>query len=289
MKLNHYFLAIFISILWGFNFVAVKHALNELPIFLMLVLRLIIVTIFLIPFLNKPRISILRLFSISLTLSILHFSLMFASLNKGLDASVAVITDQLKVPIAVILGYLILGEKIKLKRIIGICIAFCGIITLYGTPNVDNNNLAFFLLIASSIAWAFYNIQIKNMPDMNIFSFIFWISILALPILISISLTFEKDHIQILKNLSLSTIFALLYTSIFATLIAQGSWYFLIKKYKISKVVPFSLLMPIFGIIASSFFLQEHISLKIIISAIITIFGVSIVVFNFNKFSFRTR
>ena len=55
MKPQHLLLALSITVLWGFNFVAAKTALDHFPPFEMLLLRFILLTLILFPFLRVPR------------------------------------------------------------------------------------------------------------------------------------------------------------------------------------------------------------------------------------------
>src|SRR4051812_5935144 len=126
MTLPHIVLAVFITILWGINFVIAKSVLAYLPPFFLLACRLALVSLMLLPFLRKPELPLFSIFKISITLTVVHFGLMFMALGFVLNSSVAVVVDQMRVPFAVTLGYFLFGEAIGKRMAFGIMLALIG-------------------------------------------------------------------------------------------------------------------------------------------------------------------
>ncbi|MCE3232233.1 MAG: hypothetical protein K0R98_490 [Rickettsiaceae bacterium] len=278
MKPAHIILAVVISMIWGVNFVVAKSALAYFPSFFFLALRLTIVAVLLYPFIKKPDIPIRQLFRISFVFIVLHFGLMFAALRNGLDSSVAVVIDQLRVPFAVTLGYFLFGEEIGKRGVLGIVIALVGTFVIVGTPNITENYFAFWMLVGCSAAWAVYNVMVKGIGKMDAISFIGWVSILGAPQLYLISFALEGNQFSIILDAPWHSLVSLAYVAIGATIIAHSAWYYLLKIYPVSLVVPYSLLTPVFGMIAGLLMLKEQITWQLIVGGIFTIIGVAIVV-----------
>ena len=109
----HYVLAYIVTIVWGFNFVFAKTALQYFEPFTMLTLRLLIVAILLIPFFPKPPIPLHKIVLIAFTFVILHLGTMFWSLDIGLDASVGIVALQLHTPFLLLFGTIFFKETIE--------------------------------------------------------------------------------------------------------------------------------------------------------------------------------
>jgi len=277
MKLHHIALTIFICIIWGLNFVIGKNAVMYFPTFFMLAVRLTLVGIILLPFIKKPEVPFKDLVQIAVIFTVLHFGAMFLALEKGLDSSVAVVVDQMRVPFAVALGYFLLNEKVGRKAVLGIAIAITGTFVIVGTPNVVENYPAFWMLIFSAASWAVYNIKIKNMREIDPISFIGWMSIIGAPMLYIISFIYEGNNFHLLVDAPIDAYASLLYIAFAATIFAHGIWYYLLKRYDVGKIVPYSLLVPVFGIAAGVIFANEQLTVNVIIGAFLTIMGVAIV------------
>lgn len=280
MNFRHTLLAIFICFIWGFSFVVGKYAVSYYPSFFMLGLRLVMVSVILLPFImKKPEIPIKKLLPISFTLTVLHFGLLFAGLGQGIDSVVAVVIDQMRVPFAAILSYFIFGEKFGKRSLAGLALAIIGTFVITGAPHIINNYMAFWLILASSFGWAVYNMQLHDIKlDMNVFSFIGWVSLLGAPQMFIISALIEHNQIDILLNSSVLNVMSLLYITILNTMVAHASWYYLLRKYDVNRVVPYSLLIPVFGILCGTVVLGEKMTPLIIIGSAITIVGVAIIV-----------
>ncbi len=274
----HVVLAVAISLIWGVNFVAAKICVAYFPAFFLLAIRLSIVAIVLSPFMRKRQLPLKDLFKISVVLSVFHFGLMFLALQHGLDSSVAVVIDQLRVPFAATLGYFMFGEVVEKKGIFGIATAILGTFVIVGTPNVIQNYHSFWMLIACSAAWAYYNTQVKKLGQLDVLPFIGWISFFGAPQLFLISFLLEGNQLSLIPNTPHVVTFSLIYMSVITTIAAHGGWYFLLKKYPINRVVPYSLLVPVFGMIAGVMFLNEVITWQIIVGGVLTVVGVAIIV-----------
>jgi O-acetylserine/cysteine efflux transporter len=274
----HVILAIVASAVWGVNFVAAKAAVLHFPPLLLLATRMFLVALILLPFLKRVPIPLWRLVSIAFVFTVLHFGFMFAGLARGVDVSVAVIVDQLRIPFAVLFGYLLLHERIHRRDLVGIAVALLGSACLIGVPNVIGNFAGFIMVMVGAISWAFYNILVKHVPMHGAISFIGWMALLGAPQLLLLSLYFESDHVSYFVQMPSIVMASLLYLVFASTIFAHGCWYYLLQYYPVSQIVPFSLLIPVFGMIASIALLEENITMGVIVGGALTVLGVAIVV-----------
>ena len=142
-----------IMLLWGVNFPVAKMGLAQLPPIFMIALRFALVAAVLVPFVKWPRRQWKPILAVSVTLGLIHFSLMFTGL-RDLDASTAAISIQLQVPISSALAAIFLGDKLGWRRALGMVIAFAGLALIAGEPRLQGQYLAFALVLASTCMWA---------------------------------------------------------------------------------------------------------------------------------------
>ena len=55
-------------------------------------------------------------------------------------------------------------------------------------------------------------------------------------------------------------------------------WFYLLRKYPLSKVTPFALLIPVFGCIITAIVLDEEFDLTTIFGGVVTLLGVAFIV-----------
>ena len=92
-----------------------------------------------------------------------------------------------------------------------------------------------------------------------------------------LSLLFEGDHWQVLAAADASAWTALLYSAFVVSLVGHVGMFALLRLYPVAAVMPFYVLVPIFGVLGGLFFFSEEPSAKFYIGAVIALTGVWIV------------
>ena len=140
------FLAILVPCVLGFGFVIAKPAMESFPPILLNGLRWSLSGLIMCYFFPFPKKFIKQMFIISIIGGTIQYSLSFYGL-KILDGASATLFVQAEIPFGILIAYFLLGEKIPLKNIIGLIIAFVGIAILSENPNLEGKFiiLSFFL------------------------------------------------------------------------------------------------------------------------------------------------
>ncbi len=275
----HIAYAILVAALWGANFVAARAGIAEVPPFLLTAVRFAVTALILVPFFPRPdRGKLKQIALLSLTLGVLHFSMLFAALEKGLDIASCAVVAQLGVPFSCLLGAVFFKDTIGFWRMLGLVVSFAGIFVIAGNPNVLAHPLGFGIALFGAFFWGVANIQIKRMGEVGIFSFLGWMALFAVPLLLMVSLAVEGNPLPYLQQASWRVPLALTYTVLGSTLGGYGLWYFLIRQYPLSQVAPYSLLSPLFSILAAYIFYGEGLTWQVTAGGLLTIAGVAVIV-----------
>lgn len=270
-------MAVLVALCWGGNFTASKIAMEHFPPFLTILLRFIAVTIVLAPFAIRQKVNLRDMFVISLCYITLHFTLIFVGMSQGLSISSTVIAVQLGAPFSCVLAAIFYNDRLGAWRSFGMMVAFFGVLLIAGTPNVAAHWGAFLLVVAGAFAWAAANVYMKRVGNVGVASFLFWPALLSLPQVGLLTALMETNHLQLVKTAPPSAWLGILYSMLFSTLIGYGLWYRLLRTYPLSRVTPFSLLVPIIGIGGGMAVYGEQITPMLIIGGILTIAGVGII------------
>ncbi len=271
--------AIFVAIMaiWGLNFVVAKIGLQQLPPLLMMALRWALVAVLLLPFVGRPRGRWRQVMLVSVTLGSVHFALMFTGLQH-IDAATAAIAIQLQVPFAALLSAVIFKDAIGWRRALGLATAFAGVALIAGEPRLEGHYLALAMVIAAACIWSVANIQIKLMGDVDGPTLIAWIGVFATPQLALDSYLIEDGQAAALAAADWRAWASVAYQAVFVVGIGYDAWYWLLKRYAVNQVMPFMLLMPVFGVASGVTFLDEPVTLALVGGAALTILGVGIII-----------
>ena len=259
--------------------VATKPAMEFFPPMLVNGLRWSLSGIILVWWYPIPKDFLIKIFLVSIIACTIQYSLTFSGLNL-IDASSAVLFVQCEVPFGVLIAYIFLKEKPKIKNIFGILIAFIGLIILSGSPNLEGKYIGVALVLAGAFTWALGQILIKPISaKLNGIVLTAWVGIFAGPQLIISSHFIEGDVVNNILNADLKAWMIVLYLGILMNALGYSIWYYVLGKYPVNKILPVMLLLPVTGVITAIIFLGERPDTKVFIGGSIIIFGVALILF----------
>lgn len=280
MKFSDILLALMIVVGWGFNVAIGKMGVAELNPLLFLAIRFFITGIIFLPFAKTTKAQLPYLFIIALCLNVGHMGGVFVALHYLPATSIAVL-QPLQVPLSIILSHFILKEQISLKQIAGIILAFCGLLSMFGVPDLSLPGLI--ALALGCFFWAITQLIFKCSPQFNGCSFLAYTSLIATPFLALASILFEKSNYQNFSFDFSNRFYFSLFFQVFAMSIAMLVWQRLVAKVGVSKTSPFALLQIVFGIIGGMLIFNEKLDFNTILGAILIMAGVGLNVVSFKN------
>jgi len=275
MKPNDFLQALCVVVIWGFNFVAIKLSVTEIPPITLIVLRFSLTAVILIPLFRITKIQLLQILPVSLVLGVGHFGLLYIGL-RGADAATSALLIQLGVPFSSILAAIFFADKLGWKRSIGMGMAFCGAAFLAGEPQ-GGATISIIALVVSAFCWAWANILIKKLQGIHPLAVIGWMGLITTPFIAMLSYVMETGQVDAVLSASPIAWMTLAYTIIGSSILAYSLWYSLISRLDVNQVVPFTLLAPMIGVGAGVLILGETLSVYKIIGGLMTIVGVFII------------
>lgn len=268
--------AMAVVLIWALNFIVGKVGVSELPPLLFLTLRFGLVAVLLVPWLRVPRGQWRGVLLLSVLLGGLHFGCTFAGL-AGIAAGSVAIAIQLGVPFSALLAYLFYRERLGRWQLAGMTLAFGGIYLLAGEPQAAPSLGHLALVALGAFAWALANIVIKRIGPISPMRLNAWVALLAAPQLLLGSLLLERDHVTALANADVAALAAVAYTAIGASITAYGLWYYLIGKYEVNRVVPYTFLSPVIAVGLAALLLDEPLTWPLVAGGVVTTLGVAMI------------
>ncbi|WP_108061774.1 DMT family transporter [Poseidonibacter lekithochrous] len=272
-------LILFVILIWAGNFVSISYIVKEMDVFTALTLRLAMVAILLFPFLRRlPNQSdFLVLFLATTAIVPGHFGLLFLSILNTKSVGGISVLIQLSIPFSILFAWLLFKDRPSNLRIVGLLIAFTGIVFLLYDPSLLDSRNAFILAIGSAFCLGIYFIIIKKLKNVKSLAVIAWTSLLGSPMMYIFMFYTNNSFSSILEIQNTSTLVAFCYTVIAGSILGHGLWAYLVKTQDISFISPFLLLVPMFAVVLSSIFLNEEITFSFMITSSVIVFGIFLV------------
>lgn len=181
-------------------------------------------------------------------------------------------------PFSCMLSAMLFKDKLGPWRTFGLVVAFTGMILIAGTPNVTQNFIPFCMVMGGAFFWALSNVMMKKEGRVKVMELVCWQSGVSAVMLFITSLVFETGQIEQISYVPWLVVLAISFSALISTVVAYGLWYHLLTQCDVSRIAPFNLLVPLFGIGVGQIFYPEHLPVQIIIGGVITLMGVAIIV-----------
>lgn len=279
MKFTHVLLMLCVAALWGVNFMAIKFCLETFPSFFQLALRFFLVSVPLIFFVKIPRGDWKVIFKFSFFLWTLQLSFINLGLKYGVPAGMFSLLIQTKTAVVLILSMIFFQYYPKRQELIGVIIAFLGIGLI--VTNLLNQGciLPYLFVIPAVLSVSCANLVFKNEScRASPLAITIWCAFITFFPMIILSLCFEGVD-AILKSFdhaTASTWLGLFYNVVLATLVGTSLYVFLLNEYGPEQIVPFNLMVPLFGLMASWIVYGEQLTLVQWIAACLILGGLMI-------------
>lgn len=280
MPIRHRLLALLVAVLWGLNFLAIDASLGHFPPFFLVALRftlLAVPTLLLVP---RPDVPWSWLIGYGLGFGTFQFLFLYAGMAAGMPAGIASLVLQASAPATLVLGAVLLRERVRGVQIVGIVVAVVGLVVV-GIQRAELSGvLPFLLVVAGALSWSVGNLCNRKAATAEPMRFAMWMSIVPpLPMLL-LSLAVEGPA-AIVDSLATAAapeavpaLLGLLYTVVLGTIVASGIWNRLMARHPAGVVSPFSMLVPVVGMSAAWIVLGERVTVPELLGGVLVVGGV---------------
>ena len=277
-------LMLMLCLSWGFNQIAVKLALPDIPPMLQAMIRSsgALVVLFLI-----ARLRGVKLFERDGTLRAgllagVIFGVEFVLIYRGLlltSASRAVVFLY-TAPFFVAFGsYVFLGERLRASQWGGLALCFAGVALAIGVPQADVDArmlLGDLLVIAGGALWAATTLIVKASALLHAPAEkgLGYQVALSVPILGFAAWYFGETLTRVPGPLALTL---MVYQAVWVVGLTFLIWFALVKTYSASKLSAFTFITPLFGVVASYFIMHDTLTPIFGAAALLVIAGLYLV------------
>ena len=286
MPITHFLLALLVVVVWGLNFIFVKLSLEEISPLLLCALRFILASVPAIFFIKPPTGVPFRLVAwYGLIMFAMQFSFLFMGMSVGMSAGMASIVMQVQVFFSLFFAMFFLDERPKIWEIAGALVSFTGIALIGLNFEKDNSLLGFLFILAAAVSWGVGTLitkKIKNKSNRNMFALVIWGSLVAVVPMLILSLIVEgpRSIIDTYHQVTWVGASSLLYIVYGSTLLGYGLWNWLLSRYPVGVIVPFTLLVPIVGVLSAVLVLGEPFETWKLVAGLLVIGGLGINLFS---------
>lgn len=259
MPVPHIALAVLIAAIWGVNFVVIRLGLDAFPPLLFNGLRFVVASLPFLLFFRSPGVPWRWVIGVGVVLGVMKFSLLFLAMAWGMPAGLASVVMQAQALFSVVFAAVLLGERPRQMQWFGLAIAAAGLVVIAGDMEGSVGLIAFLTLIAAAACWGVANIMTRHAAAPKPLAFMIWVSAVPPLPMFGLSWIFEGPDAMAaaFAGLELRGLLAVLYIGLLSTTACFAGWSLLLRQHTASLVAPFTLLVPVFGLLSAWAVLDE--------------------------------
>lgn len=272
-------LAFIVVLIWGAHFAVIKAGVSQMHPLAALTLRFGLTGLLFAPFFKMPnRKTFRRMVEIGILMGVLHQGLLFWGIQLIDPASVSVLMQSQTI-FAVLLGWLLLGERFAWRTTIGIILSGLGLIVMLGVPDVASSPKGFLILMISAVILSYSYIRMRKMGKVHPGTFVTVLNFASFPIAGILSFVFGGTEVWAhLPDVNWWIMGAVLAYQVFVVSLSHMWWQQLLARNEVAKVTCFTLLTPPIAILVSVIFMGTQLTLPLVLGTVLITAGLGVVV-----------
>ncbi|WP_327112187.1 EamA family transporter [Streptomyces sp. NBC_01341] len=257
-------LAVLVAVLWGLNFLAVRVGLDHFPPFFLAALRYLVLAVPVVLFVPRPAVRLRWLLGYGLGFGVAQFGLLFLAIEQGMPSGLASVVVQASAPFTVLLGALLLRERVTVRQLAGIGLAVLGMAVIAVDRARTAPLLPLVLTVLAALGWAVGNLASRQARPEYPLRFALWMAVVPPLPLLALSAVMEGPATgwralgSAFGPEGWPGLVALVYIAVLGSVVGSGIWTALLKRYPAGVVAPFSMLVPVVGMAGAWLALHER-------------------------------
>ncbi|MCX2732562.1 EamA family transporter [Saccharopolyspora sp. NFXS83] len=258
-------LAVFVAVLWGINFIAIDFSLRQFPPMFFAGLRFAVIAVPTLLLVPRPDVRWRWLLGYGFGFGTLQFAFLFLALESGMPTGLASLVLQASAPFTVLLGGILLRERIRAAQAVGIVVAVLGMAVIGWHRAQAAALLPVVLTLCGALGWAFGNLCNRQAKASDPLRLTLWMSIVPPLPMFALSALVEGPGLgwralagSVTSATGWAALGGLAFTAVLATVLGSGIWTTLMARHPASTVAPFSLLVPVVGVTSAWLVLGER-------------------------------
>lgn len=264
--------------LWGLNFSAIQLGVDQINPLLLTAARFFCAVIPAIFFVPRPQVAWRYLVAYGLCFGVGIWGVMTLAMDRGLSPGMAGLLLQLNIVSGLLLGRWVFGEQLTIQKLAGAGLALTGLMLSLLLTDGSVTLAGLGLALVAALCWSLMGVTVKKADTDKVFAFGVWgMAFAPLPLLLLAWIWFGADvFYRLPESFNARALFSILFQAWPTTLLGYWLWNKLNRRYPMSVVAPFTLLVPLFGFLGSVVFYGEHMGPIKIAACVLILAGLAI-------------
>jgi O-acetylserine/cysteine efflux transporter len=259
LPLRHLLLAVAVVAVWGTNFVVIRLALDQLPPLLLATLRFGFALLPAVFFLKRPDVPWRNLATYGLLIGVGQFGLLFIAMNGAISPGLASLVIQTQVFFTIGMAMRSNGEHLQAVQWLALLLSAAGLLLIATHTDGNTTPLGLAIVLVAAFCWACGNMAMRRAGRVDMLAYVVWASAFSIPPLLLMSLLMEGPAriATALAHADAVAWAAVIWQAVGNALFGYAAWGWLLARHPAATIAPMALLVPVFGMASSAWWLGE--------------------------------
>lgn len=277
------FVALLVNLAFALNVTAMKVVVGASAPFIAVALRMAVVFLLCLPWFRLIPGKNLALAAYGAANGGLFLLVLNFALNMATNVGALALAGQLSVPFSLLLGSLIFKEKLSRPKLLGVVLAFAGVMLLVFDPHIVEEVPAVLTMALAAMIWGAGALIQRKLVGVPVMTTQAWNGLMGAALLLPFAFWLEPGAIARIPHASTEAIAWFVFTCLGATVIGQGALAWLLQRHPIPTVMPLVLASPVIATVFASLYFGTRITPVMIAGGLVALAGVSLVTLAGNK------
>jgi O-acetylserine/cysteine efflux transporter len=207
----------------------------------------------------------------------LFLLLMNLALSMASNVAALAIAGQLSVPFSLLLGALLLGERLSRRKMLGVVLAFAGVVVLVFDRHVVDDALAVLVMCSAALAWGGGTLLQRKLGGIPVLTIQAWNGLMGGALLLPFTLLLEPGKTATLAHVGWVPAAWFAFSVLGSTVLGQGAMAWLLQRYPISTVMPLTLASPVISTACAALYFGTPVTPVMILGGLLALIGVTVI------------
>lgn len=280
MPTSHRLLALSAALCWGLNIIAIHASLEHFPPLFLAGMRFLLLAVPAVLCIPWPGVRIRHLLGFGLGTGTVQFVGLYLGMAAGLPAGVASLVLTCAAPLTVVLGVVLLRERVTMRAAVGVGLALSGLAVAGSVRGGADEWAPFLLVLLGALGWAAGTLASRRARAQDPLALVLWMAVVPPVPLLGLSLLVEGPE-DIVRAVAASASWkavpawaGLVYTVLIGSVLAPAIWVWLLRRHPAGTVAPYSMLVPVVGLGAAWAVLGERPAELELLGGVLVVAGV---------------
>jgi len=284
MSLRDFSLLVLICLVWASNNIVSKYvvAVLAVPPFFYAAVRFVVVAALMWPWLRPVPRPFGRLALVAFLMGGGNFGLMFVGLKTAAPSAAAVVL-QLGVPMTALLSWLMLGERLSGRRLVGVAMAFTGAMAVIWDPAGLKVSIGLLYVLAATAVGSVGSVMLKQIPKVRPLQYQAWVGVISVWPMIAMTLLFESGQAEAATAGGWRFAAAVAFSATVVSIAVHTAFFWLVQRYEANLISPLTLMTPLATIALGVLIFHDRFDLRMALGTVVALAGMIVIALRPNQ------